>query len=116
MDVNIDITVSKAAADFGLKVLAGGKAVDNVIKDVYIGDLLSWVMGRCPESAAWITIQGHVNIVAVALLTGASCIIIAESADADPDTLEKAEAEGIPVLATELTSYQIARKFMLVQA
>lgn len=109
----MNITVSQAAERFGFKTLAALEAADNVISDVYTGDLLSWVMGKAPEGSAWITIQGHVNIVAVAMLTGVSCIILAEGADADADTLSKANAEDIPVLSSPLTAYQIARLFAL---
>ena len=38
------------------------------IETVYCGDLLSWVMGRCPADAAWITIMSNQNVAAVAVL------------------------------------------------
>lgn len=109
----MDITVKEAAEKFGFEILAGEAGTGGKITGVYIGDLLSWVMARAPESGAWITIQGHVNTVAVALLTGASCIIIAEGAEADADTLKKADTEGIPVLSSKLNSFEIAREFVL---
>ncbi len=111
--MNPGMTVEQAVSAFSFNYLAGQSGWSNIITDVYTGDLLSWVMGRAPEKAAWITIQGHVNIVAVASLTGVSCIVIAEGAEADPDTLARAESEGIPILSTRLTSYQAARLFIL---
>ena len=39
---------------------------DREVSGVYIGDLLSWVMGRAGADEAWITIMSNRNIVAVA--------------------------------------------------
>ena len=41
---------------------------DKEIECGYVGDLLSWVMGNADAGCAWVTIQTHVNIVAVAVL------------------------------------------------
>ena len=38
------------------------------IDGVYIGDLLSWVMGRASQDNAWITIMSNINVIAVATL------------------------------------------------
>lgn len=80
------------------------------IKGVYIGDLLSWVMANLKENQAWITIQGHVNIVAVASLNDAACIVLAENAEIEKEALEKAIEEDIPVFRTELSSYEVGVK------
>lgn len=98
--------------NFNFELVTQGLSLEKKIESVYISDLLSWVMGKAEENCAWITIQGHINIVAVASLVGVSCIIIAESADISPDTLEKALKEEIPIFKTELTEYAIAKKFV----
>lgn len=96
---------------FQLEPLSALGALDNEIKNVYIGDLLSWVMGRAKENCAWITIQGHVNIIAVATLVNAACIIVCENAEISADTIEKAESEEIPLLKSKLNSYELAKLF-----
>lgn len=106
------IKVSEAAERFGFRWVAGQDGADNDINGVYVGDLLSWVMGNAGESEIWITIQGHVNVIAVAALTGVSGIIVAEGAEIAPETIRKADAEGIPVLATDLSIYEAAKCFM----
>ena len=85
--------------------------LENEIRNVYIGDLLSWVMGNAKEGSAWVTIQGHINIIAVASLISASCIIIAENAEIFDDALEKAIDERIPVFKTKLNSFEVAKVF-----
>ena len=46
------------------------------IRGVYVGDLLSWVMGRAQADNVWLTIMSNLNIVAVATLADVSCIIL----------------------------------------
>lgn len=81
---------------------------DPSIQGCYIGDLLSWVMAHLEESQCWITIQSHINVVAVAVLNEASCVILAEGSQLDEDAKVKAEEEGLPVLSSPLSAYEIA--------
>lgn len=78
------------------------------IEGVYIGDLLSIVMAKAKNNYAWITIQTHINIIAVAELLELSCIIIVENMEVDNDTLDKAKELNIPIFKTEKTAYEIA--------
>ncbi|MEW6599735.1 MAG: serine kinase, partial [Nitrospirota bacterium] len=49
-----------------LEVKTGKANLDNIVTGVYISDLLSDVMGNSKEGNIWITLQTHLNIVAVA--------------------------------------------------
>lgn len=106
------LTVENLVNDFGFKLLAGEAGLKNEINGVYIGDLLSWVMGRAEEGNAWLTIQGHVNIVAVALLTSVSCIIVCEGSEVDAESILKSNKEEIPLLSTDLKMYDAAKIFI----
>ena len=75
---------------------------------VYIGDLLSWVMGRARENNVWITIMSNINVVAVASLSDVSCVVLAENVTLDSDVLVTAEQKGINVLSTPLSAYDAA--------
>ena len=66
----------------------------------YTCDLLSWVMGHGQEGMAWVTVQTHMNVIAVALLSDMACVIM-------PESLDKADAEGMCVLQSPLSSYEI---------
>lgn len=96
--------------ELGLKVLAGERGLENEVKGVYCCDLLSWVMSHGNKNNAWITVQVHPNIIAVAVLSEFSCIIIPESIDVENVTLEKAECENIPVLKCSENAYTICGK------
>lgn len=74
----------------------------------YMGDLLSWVMGRAQSGAAWITIMSNQNVAAVAALSDVACVILSEGVQPDPDLLKKAEMQGINLLGTPMGSFQIA--------
>lgn len=78
------------------------------ILDVYIGDLLSWVMGRAKSDDAWITIMSNVNILAVASLADTACIILAEGVTVDETIKATAAEKGINILSTGLSSYEAA--------
>ncbi len=75
---------------------------------VYIGDLLSWVMGRAQSDNVWITIMSNINIVAVASLADVSCIVLAEGVLPDENAKQSAEQKGINIVTTEKTAFEIA--------
>jgi predicted transcriptional regulator len=74
----------------------------------YCGDLLSEIMGNAPAGCAWLTVQGHQNIVAVAVLREMSAIIITGGQEPDEETIQKADQEGIPILRWPNSSYRLA--------
>ncbi|MCF0110616.1 MAG: AraC family transcriptional regulator [Erysipelotrichaceae bacterium] len=79
---------------------------DKDVNGCYISDLLSWVMGKGQEENAWVTIQVHINAIAVAVLKDFSCIVFAEGAKADAQMIEKADEEGISIIETDLPIYE----------
>jgi len=101
------MTVSELAQECGFDVLAMPEP-DRVVKGAYIGDLLSWVMGRASEGNAWITIMTNVNTLAVASLSDCSCVILSEGVGLSEDLVETAMAKMVNVLSTKLPSYETA--------
>lgn len=81
---------------------------DREINGVYIGDLLSWVMGKARCDNAWITIMSNINTLAVATLTDVACIILAEGVTLEDDVKNAAEAKGINVLTSQYSAYDTA--------
>lgn len=84
---------------------------DKNVENVYCGDLLSWVMGKLKSHDVWVTIMNNINIIAVAYLADASCIILSENSDIEDEVLEKAKLNGVNVFRTSKSSYEIC--FML---
>ena len=67
-------------------------------------------MAEGEAGMAWITVQTHLNVIAVASLHEFSCVIVSGDAAVEAETLEKAQAEGIPVLVSPETNYSLAGK------
>lgn len=79
------------------------------VSGAYIGDLLSWVMGRANEDNAWITIMSNVNVIAVASLSDVACVILAEGVALDETLKQTAIQKGINVLSSKLPAYETAQ-------
>lgn len=102
-----DMTVTELAAKCGFKEIAlpdPKRKVDGV----YIGDLLSWVMGRANADCAWITIMSNVNVIAVASLSDAACVILSEGVTPDEEIIKLANAKGINLLSSQHPTYETA--------
>jgi hypothetical protein len=95
------MTVEKLSEAIGLEVISLPHP-EREITDVYIGDLLSWVMGRAMAGNAWITIMSNANILAVATLADVACIILAEGVTLDGDIVRTAMEKGVNVLSSTL--------------
>ena len=102
--------VREIVDQLGLKVLCGEEKLENEIAGGYTCDLLSWVMSHGNKGDAWITVQVHPNVIAVAVLLEFSCIIIPESIEVEPTSIAKAKDEGIPVLQAKDSAFIICGK------
>ena len=100
------MTTEEFAEKFDLTVF--NKGAVRKIESFYIGDLLSWVMGRVSEGNAWITIMSNINIVAVASLADVACVILAESVTLDQSIIDTANAKNINILSTDLSAFDIS--------
>ncbi len=101
------MTVKQLAEKYSFEVLSLPEP-DKEISGGYVGDLLSWVMGRAQAGNAWITIMTNVNIAAVAALSDVSAVIVAEGAKPDASVIDTANAKGVNILATADTAYNTA--------
>jgi hypothetical protein len=90
-----------------LKVRSCEENLKREIRGGYTGDLLSDVMANSMEGDLWITRQVHQNIVAVASLKEHAGIILVQGSEPPQDTLEKAIREGIPVLVSDLSAFEV---------
>lgn len=82
---------------------------DKTVSGCYIGDLLSWVMGRAESGDIWITIMNNINIVAVATLTDCAAILLCEGVTLSPEIIAKAESEGVAILSSGKTAFELAK-------
>jgi hypothetical protein len=65
-------------------------------------------MANSSEGDVWITLQKHVNIVAVAQLNGIAAIVLVNNRKPEPDTLARAEEMGVAIISTPLQAFDAA--------
>lgn len=82
-------------------------ADDREITCGYTCDLLSWVMAHGDEGMAWVTVQTHLNVVAVAVLADMACVVLPEGIRMEDESLKKAVDEGMSVMSSPMTAYEI---------
>ncbi|MEC9489317.1 MAG: serine kinase [Halanaerobiales bacterium] len=104
------MTVKELVDQFNLEVVAGPD-LDKEIDGAYIGDLLSNVMARAEQGNLWLTVQGHQNVVAVALLVELAAVILVEDFDYEENAVQRACQKGVNLLKTRKKSYALACSF-----
>lgn len=102
------MTVAELAEKLSLKIVCGEEGLGRPLQGCYIGDLLSLAMSRVEKDNVWITIQTNINTAAVASLTEAGCILLCDGFMPDDNTAKKAGMEGIPIVSSEKTAYELA--------
>ena len=96
------MNLSQLSEVLSLDVIAGDPA-DKVWHGVYAGDLLSRAMSHVKTDNLWITIMSNANVIAVASLTEACAVILAEGVELLPEALDAAVDNGITVLSSNRT-------------
>lgn len=102
------MTAEKIAEKLKFKIISSGNMNENTISKVFCCDLLSLAMSKSPAGAAWVTVMGNINTLAVASLTEAACIVLAENTALDEQALQKAQQQNITVFQSELPVFETA--------
>ncbi|MDR0305982.1 MAG: hypothetical protein LBI42_03985 [Chitinispirillales bacterium] len=95
------------AAALGLEVIQP-IGDDKEVSAGYTSDLLSDVMANAKEENVLITIQAHINTMAVAAHTGSGAVIICNSRPIGDDMKEAAAKEEIALFKTEKNQFTIS--------
>lgn len=90
-----------------LSVRSAKGSLEREVTGGYASDLLSDVLANSKEGNIWITLQIHQNIVGVASMKDLAGIILVNSREPESETLEKAEAEKIPIMVTEMPTFEL---------
>ena len=105
------MTLSELCEKLSLTVVSGSEdAMNGAFDGVYAGDLLSRAMSHVEADNLWITIMSNINVIAVASLTEAAAVILAEDVELIPEALEAAREKEITVLSSPLTVYELCVK------
>ena len=102
--------------ELDLKIFTGDHMLSREVRGGYVSDLLSDVMGFAREGEIRITLQSHMNVVAIAALKELAAILLVKGIEPDQAVLDKAAEEGIPVLGTSKDTFTITGKiYQLLQ-
>jgi len=103
------MTLNELEEKLSLKRLTSA-GEDREISSCYISDLLSRVLGGCKADDIWITVQISLNMVAVAVMIDAACVILPEDLTAPVNVIEKADEEGLTIFTSSETAYALAKQ------
>lgn len=73
----------------------------------HVSDLLSDVLANAPRQGVLVTIQVHMNVLAVALHAGLSAVVFAAGRVPEAPVLAKAVDEQMPLLASRAPAFDI---------
>jgi hypothetical protein len=91
----------------GLEPVSSAGSTDRAVAAGYAADLLSCAMKGAKKDYLWVTLQSHVNVVAVGSLLNLAGIIITEGNRPDHETIARADEEGITLMVTPKTTYTV---------
>jgi hypothetical protein len=83
-------------------------ALENPVLGGYASDLLSDVIAHAEDGDVWITMQKHVNTVAVAQLKNLAAIVVVNGREPDADAVANATEHGVILLSTSLPAFEAA--------
>ena len=104
------MTLQNLISELNLEVLTETSTENTSADGCYICDLLSLAMSKVSAKDVWVTVQVNVNIVAVAVLTEASCVLIAEGMNVEQSVIDKANSQDVIILRTDKSAFEIAVK------
>lgn len=103
------LTVESVAHVLGWKTVVMPQP-EAEVRGGYAGDLLSFVMVHAPRGAAWMTIMNHVNVIAVAVYAGVSCVVVCEGEPVGEKMVLAAREHGVNLFCTEDTVFRVSER------
>ena len=97
-----------------LEVVSPSRFMDRTVTGGYAADLLSCAMKGAKKDYIWVTLQSHLNVVAVASLLDLAGVIITEGNRPDQETITRAEKEGVTLMVTAKTTFSVVGELTLL--
>jgi len=91
----------------GFEVITGADSLDGEITRGYASDLMSDVIANATQDDIWVTMQVHMNVVAIASMKEIGAVVLTHDRKPLAETLQKAESEGVVVLGSSLTAFEV---------
>ena len=104
--------LKEIAAQVGLELFTP-PSTNNLLQEITQGfssDLLSNVLAHAPVGGLLITVQTHMNVIAVASHTQLAAIVFADGRRPEPAVFQKAEEEKIVLFGSIETAFNLVGK------
>jgi hypothetical protein len=102
------MTVTEVARVVDGRVVGPPESGARAVGGGYASDLLSDVMANAQDGDAWVTMQRHVNTVAVAQLKNLAVIVLVNGREPEPEMAARAAEHGVAVVTTPLAAFDAA--------
>lgn len=102
-----DTSVTRSLADIAARLEGAFAGAPGRVppRGGYASDLLSDVMANARDGDVWVTLQKHVNTVAVAQLKNLSAIVVVNGRQPEPDAVARANEHGVAIITTPLPAF-----------
>ena len=90
-----------------LEVFCGSSRLEVDIRRGFASDLMSDVIANAEAGDIWVTLQVHLNTVAIASMKDLGAILLTQDRKPLPETTAKAEKEEIPILGSPLSAFEL---------
>ena len=106
------MTLGDITARLGLETLTPELSLNDSVEVTrgHASDLLSDVLANAPSGGVLVTIQAHMNVIAVALHADQAAVIFTQGMRPEENVRQKAVQEGLALLASADTTFEIAGK------
>ena len=101
------MTLHELIAALGLRELTPIGDGNDVISHGYASDLLSDVLAHAPAGGVLVTLQVHLNVIAVASHAGLRAVIFSCGRIPDDEIIERAAEEGLSLYATPADTFDV---------
>ena len=102
------MTLKDVADALGLRCLTPELNPSPEVSAGHASDLLSDVLANAPSAGVWLTIQVHLNVVAVGLHAAQAAVVFTSGMLPEPAVVAKAVEEKLPLYATERSTFDAA--------
>jgi len=101
------MTIREIIKETGATLATPEAGLSAIVEHCCCCDLLSWVMAKGKANSAWITVQTHLNVIAVASLLDMPAVILPDGIQPEEATQKKAAEEGIAIICSPMNAFDI---------
>ena len=106
------LTLSQVLLDSRLTLIRGEDLEITQVEGFYIGDLLSFVMGKAKKGKLWLTVQANPNLIAIASLLELSGVIVLEGVKIPEETIQLAKEHKIALMQTNSSAVEMIQALL----